>query len=235
MHTKLIGITTLFALLAVGGLSLALAGEHKHDHDKKDHAKHEHKSKEAMKAKVGHKAPDFKLHDHNGKEVKLSQFFTGDEKKVVVLEWFNNECPFVKHLYQKNKTMNELAAKYKGRDVVWLTINSTKHHDREHNAKLAKEWNIDRPILNDKSGEVGRIYGAKRTPEMFVINRDGKIVYRGAIDNSPLGNTKGDDKVNYVHQVLEQVTADETVTIKKTKPYGCSVKYAPKPKKDKQA
>ena len=168
------------------------------------------------------KAPDFSLKNYDGKEVKLADY----KGKIVVLEWFNYECPFVRYNYEKASTMKDLAAKYKDKNVVWLAINSTGHQETAKNKAYAEEHKILYPILDDRSGDVGRAYHATNTPHIFIINTEGNIVYNGAIDNVPMGRVPQDGKVvNYVDKALEELTAGKTVSIAKTKPYGCTVKY----------
>lgn len=171
-------------------------------------------------AALGKAAPDFTLTDQNGKSVRLADF----NDKVVVLEWFNNECPFVVKQY-KNGDMNKLASKYQADGVVWLAVNSTKSHNVEHNKKVAGEWSVERPILDDSAGTVGHAYEAKTTPHMYIINK-GTLVYRGAIDSinspEPADVAKAD---NYVAKALDEVLAGKPVSTPETKSYGCSVKY----------
>jgi len=168
------------------------------------------------------KAPDFKLKNHDGKEVKLADY----KGKIIVLEWFNQECPFVKYHYEKKSTMKELAAGYKDKKVVWLAIDSTNHQKTEKNRKYAERHKILHPILDDRSGKVGKAYKATNTPHIFIINTDGKIAYNGAIDNAPLGKVPKDkESINYVDEALKELISGKTVSIAKTKPYGCSVKY----------
>ena len=167
-------------------------------------------------------ATPFALSTFDGKKVSLSDY----RGKIVVLEWLNFECPFVKHHYDTPKTMIKLADKYKDKNVVWLAINSTSHTTPEANKDFAKQQKLPYPILDDRSGRVGRAYGAKTTPHMYVINRRGRIVYEGAIDNSPLGKASGGKEViNYVDKALEELTTGRRVSMAKTEPYGCSVKY----------
>ena len=167
------------------------------------------------------KAPGFTLANYDGNEVSLSDY----EGKIVVLEWFNYECPFVRYHYEDVNTMTDLADKYKEKDVVWVAINSTKHLQVEKNEQFAKKHNVGYPILDDSSGEVGKAYVAKTTPHMFIINAEGKIVYNGAIDDSPLGRKK-EDVTNYIDKALAELLADKEISTPLTKPYGCSVKYA---------
>jgi len=175
----------------------------------------------AAETGAGNKAPEFTLTNYDGKTISLSDY----KNKIVVLEWFNYECPFVKYHYEKANTMVELANKYKDKNVVWLAVNSTKHLTTEKNKDFAEKHKLGYPILDDRSGKVGRAYGAKTTPHMFIIDTKGSIVYDGAIDNSPLGRKKK-DVVNYVDKALAELTAAKVVSTPNTKPYGCSVKYA---------
>jgi peroxiredoxin len=171
------------------------------------------------------KAPVFKLKNHDGKEVKLADY----KGKIVVLEWINQECPFVKYHYEKKTTMKELAARYKDKKVVWLAIDSTNHQKTENNKKYAEKNKILHPILDDRSGKVGKAYKATNTPHMFIIDTNGNIAYNGAIDNAPLGKVPKDKElINYVDKALKELTSGKAVSIAKTKPYGCSVKYKKK-------
>lgn len=180
-------------------------------------------SADASGAKVGEAAPDFTLTDLSGKTVKLSDY----KGKVVVLEWFNPGCPYVKKHHEKNTTFQDLAKDFIPKGVQFLAINSgaagKEGAGREVNIEAAKKWKIGYPILLDEKGETGRKYGAKTTPHMFVINAEGKLVYAGAIDNNTDATKAGD--VNYVRKALEEVLAGKPVTTAETKSYGCSVKY----------
>lgn len=175
----------------------------------------------AAETETVNKATQFTLTNYDGKTISLSDY----KGKIVVLEWFNYECPFVKYHYEEANTMVELANKYKAKNVVWLAVNSTKHLTTERNKDFAESHKLDYPILDDRSGKVGRAYGAKTTPHMFIIDAKGNIAYNGAIDNSPLGRNKT-GVINYVDKALAELTADKEVSTPKTKPYGCSVKYA---------
>lgn len=174
------------------------------------------------RADSANRAKPFSLKTFDGKTVSLADY----KGKTVVLEWFNFECPFVKHHYDNGSTMIDLAKKYKGQGVVWLAINSTSHTTPAANTAFAAKKKLPYPILDDRSGKVGRAYGAKTTPHMFVISPNGSIAYQGAIDNSPLGKTPtGQKLVNYVDKTLAEVIAGKDVSTRNTKPYGCSVKY----------
>ena len=179
----------------------------------------------AQKVDVGLAAPNFTLTDMNGASHSLSDF----KGKTVVLMWWSPQCPFVvKHFVDKEHlTFNTLYDDYASKDVVFLAINSAKsshpYADPAANRKVVKEWKFQWPVLNDPEGAVGKMYGAKRTPEMFIINSDGVVAYHGAIDNDASPKSPGD--VNYVRQALDEILAGESVSTTKTKPYGCSVKY----------
>jgi len=176
----------------------------------------------AGQADAGRQARPFELKTFDGKSVNLADYWG----KTVVLEWLNFECPFVKHHYEKSSTMIDLAKKYKDKGVVWFAINSTSHTTPAANQAFAAKHELPYPLLDDRSGEVGRAYGAKTTPHMFVITPGGRVAYDGAIDNSPLGRTlEGQQPVNYVDKVLADIVARKDVSVTNTKPYGCSVKY----------
>jgi peroxiredoxin len=173
-------------------------------------------------AKVGQPAPQFTLQDHNGKDVSLSDF----KGKIVVLEWFNNECPYVVKHYKEGH-MNRLAGKYADKGVVWLAINSTSGKANSDNASIAKEWSMKHPILNDASGTVGKAYGATNTPHMYIVDKNGVLAYSGAIDSDRSADAaKVDGAENYVAKALDALLAGETVANAENKAYGCTVKYA---------
>lgn len=179
------------------------------------------------KAEVGKPAPDFTLKSLDGKEVKLSSF----KGKTVVLEWFNPGCPYVKRSHGVGSLV-DTAQRHTKAGVVWLAINSgaagKQGADPKDNVEAAKAWKLEHPILLDATGTVGKSYGATNTPHMFVIDKTGKLVYAGAIDNSPDGEGKSpaDGKlVNYVDAALEDLAANRAVRTATTKAYGCGVKY----------
>ena len=138
---------------------------------------------------VGSAAPDFSLPDANGKTHSLSQY----KGKYVVLEWFNPECPFVKKHYGGGN-MQKLQEEYTGKGVVWLTIDSNAPGTEgnltpEQAEKVANAWKTKQTaLLLDPEGKAGRAYGAKNTPDMVIINPEGKIVYEGAIDSKATPN-----------------------------------------------
>ncbi len=167
------------------------------------------------------KAPDFTLENYDGNEISLS-----DHKgKIIVLEWFNYECPFSKYIHMQTDLADDLSKKYEDKDVIFLAINSTHHAKPEKSKEFAEKHGISYPILDDRSGKVGKAYDAKTTPHMFVIDKNGHIAYEGAFDNAPLGK-KQNDVTNYVAKALDELLAGKQVSVSETKPYGCSVKYA---------
>lgn len=180
-----------------------------------------------MPAAVGQPAPDFALTDATGQTQSLAQ----QRGKVVVLEWFNPQCPFVQKHYRSGN-MQRLQHEAAGQGVVWWSINSSAAGNEGHlSPELAKqvlaELNASpSALLLDADGTVGRRYGAKTTPHMFVINAAGVLVYAGAIDDIRSVDPADVDKaVNYVRQALGETAASKSVSVAETKPYGCSVKY----------
>ncbi len=172
-------------------------------------------------AKIGQPAPEFSLKDQDGKAVSLADY----KDKVVVLEWFNEECPFVQKHYSEGN-MNRLAAGYTEKGVVWLLVNSTKGKSSASNKQVAERWHITRPILEDSMGQAAHAFGAKTTPGMFVINK-GTLVYSGAIDDNNSNKTSDiAGAKNYVAQALDEISAGKSVSEPETRSYGCSVKYA---------
>ncbi len=196
--------------------------DHKHDKDGKEVKKDEKKEeKKSETLKIGDKAPAFSLTDTDGKTVTLADLTK--EKKIVVIEWFNPECPFVKKHYENgHSTMTTTAKEFKDKNVVWVSINTGA--SKEDLAKAKKDWKIDAPILMDKDGKAAAAYGSKNTPTMYIINADGTLAYRGAIDDDRGSENPG--KTNYVKAALEQIVKGETVTTPETKAYGCQVKPA---------
>ena len=176
---------------------------------------------------VGSAAPDFSLTDAKGQTHSLSQY----KGKYVVLEWFNPECPFVKKHYGPGN-MQKLQEEYTSKGVVWLSIDSSAPGKEgsltaEQAQKTMNEWKTKQTaLLLDPEGKAGRAYGAKNTPDMIVINPEGKIVYEGAIDSKATPNPADiPTSTNYVKVALDESMAGKSVSTATTKPYGCSVKY----------
>jgi len=172
---------------------------------------------------VGDQAPKFSLPSVDGQTISLGDY----AGSVVVLEWINPNCPFSRR-HAREKTMIYLAQDHP--DVVWLAINSTSrgHGDylspAEHRA-YDEQMGIPYPVLYDSDGTVGRAYGARTTPHMFVIDEQGTVIYAGAIDDDPSGAKPPDDRTNYVAGALRNHVRGETPDPAATRPYGCSVKY----------
>jgi peroxiredoxin len=171
---------------------------------------------------VGQPAPDFQVKDINGKSQSLSAY----KGKFVVLEWVNPECPFVKkHYDSSNMQATQKAAEAKG--AVWLSVSTGSVGDASELASWVKEKGAaPTATLLDTDGKLGKAYGARTTPHLYVINPEGKLVYAGAIDNKPTAN-KADIKgaTNYVTAALTEAMAGKPVTKASSEPYGCSVKY----------
>lgn len=181
------------------------------------------------KVDVGEEAPAFTLTGADGKEYSLADF----KGKWVVLEWINYGCPFVQKFYEKSGKMPELQSKWTGKDVTWLSICSSApgqqgFHEASDLASVneTKKW-AGTAYLVDADGVVGKEYGATNTPQMYVINPEGKIVYMGAIDSKQSGNPKDiETSDNYVDLALSAAMEGKEIATPKSKPYGCGVKYA---------
>src|SRR5882757_1201127 len=176
---------------------------------------------------VGAAAPDFSLPDASGKTHSLSQF----KGKYVVLEWFNPECPFVKKHYGGGN-MQKLQGDYTSKGVVWLTIDSNApgtegNLTADQAQKVMNSWKTKMTaLLIDPESKVAKLYGAKNTPHMVVINPEGKIVYEGAIDSKASPNPADiPSSTNYVKVALDESMSGKPVSNANTRPYGCSVKY----------
>jgi peroxiredoxin len=176
----------------------------------------------------GEAAPDFSLLDQEGKTWKLSEL----KGKKVVLEWYNHGCPFVRKHYDSNN-MQGLQQKYKN-ELIWLTISSSVAGKQGHlvSALQAKEqFSIDKImasglLMDGAAGATGRAYGATTTPHMFILSEKGEVLYEGAIDDKPSADPADiAGSVNYIEQALSELKAGKKISMAKTKPYGCSVKY----------
>lgn len=181
----------------------------------------------AAGAKTGELAPDFYLNGADGKVYKLSDF----KGKTIILEWFNNECPYVKKFYD-SKTMQGMQALALSKGNVWLTLISSApgkqgHATAEEALKIAEERAMkNTAVLLDESGNVGKLYGAKTTPHMFIVDKDGKLVYQGALDDRPSTRPESlNGSQNYVAEALVAIEKGQPLKNGNTAPYGCSVKY----------
>lgn len=181
----------------------------------------------AALAAIGQPAPSVTAKNLKGEEVSLADF----KGKVVVLEWNNFECPFVKKYYESG-AMGKLQETYKDKDVVWLTVNSAAegkqgYIDPEKNAdRVASEGNKASHYLVDADGKVGKAFDAKVTPHMFIINKEGVLVYDGAIDSKATPKAEDIETAEPLFRnALDAVLAGEDVAKAKNQPYGCGVKY----------
>lgn len=177
--------------------------------------------------KVGEKAPDFTGVDATGRQHTLSAY----QGKIVVLEWLNHECPFVQKHYNSGN-MQRLQKNYTARGIVWLSIISSAPGKQgyctpEQALALTKEKGAaPTAVILDPEGKIGRLYEAKVTPHMFIIDKNGLLVYNGGIDNLRSTNIEDIPKAtNYVEQALEELLAGKEVSVKTSQPYGCTVKY----------
>jgi peroxiredoxin len=167
---------------------------------------------------VGQTVPEFAVADETGANHALSTY----RGKVVVLEWTNPECPYVARHYSRD-TMEKLARSYGGRGVVWLAVNSTYSDTPADTRKWKQEQGFEYGTLQDASGELGKRFGARTTPHMFIIDGRGVLRYEGAIDDDPRGRKQ--DARNFVDTGLGAVLAGAAPEPSSTQPYGCSVKY----------
>jgi peroxiredoxin len=178
-------------------------------------------------AKAGAPAPSFSAPDIAGKTVRLGDY----AGKIVVLEWTNDGCPFVGKHYDSGN-MQALQQKYTAAGVVWLTIASSAPGEQgyvtpaEAKSDLARWRAAPTDFLFDPEGVVGRLYDARATPHMVVIDRSGRVVYMGAIDDKP-STQLADVKTahNYVVAALDAIAAGQPVAVASTRAYGCSIKY----------
>lgn len=176
---------------------------------------------------IGEPAPDFTATDTMGIEHSLSDF----KGKNVVLEWSNHDCPFVIKHYESGN-MQKIQEAATADDVVWLTIVSSAEGKQgatsaDEANKIMKDVGANSTArILDPSGKIGKLYDAKTTPHMFVINKEGNVVYAGAIDSdSSFKQSSIDGATNYVTDALASLKAGEEIKVTSTKPYGCSVKY----------
>jgi len=176
---------------------------------------------------IGKSAPDFSATDINGKAIKLSDY----AGKVVVIESYNSDCPFCNNQY-KTGAMQDLEKDMAAKGVVWLIVNSVNPNNPSHRTpEQAKQEIADKKIvaaawIDDSSGAIGHLYDMKTTPDMYVIDKNGVLVYQGAIDNKPDPQHDPRTARNYVREAVDALMAGQPVPVAQTKPYGCSVKYA---------
>ena len=176
---------------------------------------------------IGKAAPDFTLPDSFGKNHSLTDY----AGKIVVLEWLNHGCPFVKKHYDSGN-MQKLQKMAKENGVVWFSVISSApgkqgYSTPEQANETAKDKNaLPSAILLDPEGTVGKQYGAKTTPHLYIINRGGLLAYKGGIDDIRSTDVNDIAKAkNYVLFALEELLSGKDVSVKTSQPYGCSVKY----------
>ncbi len=175
---------------------------------------------------TGAAAPDFTLTDVAGNEHTLHDHLGS----IIILEWTNYDCPFVRKFYNPG-VMQEWQKAMADQGIVWLTICSSApgtqgHFSQEVWKQRMEDWSVVAPVLLDESGDVGRAFGARVTPHMYVIDTEGRIAYQGAIDSIRSVNPDDIERAdNYVKAAVEALLAGEEVEITDTTPYGCTVKY----------
>lgn len=181
----------------------------------------------SLAAKVGEAAPAFNGPTAEGKTIDLADF----KGKYVVLEWHNQDCPYVKAQY-KSKNMQKFQKEWTGKGVTWITVNSSAqgkqgYFDAKGVLKNIKDTGAAPTFaLLDTNGKIGRAYDAKTTPHMYVIDPQGKLIYEGAMDDHASNDaTDVGGKINYVSAALTEAMAGKPVSMQTTRPYGCGVKY----------
>lgn len=187
-------------------------------------------------AYIGNHAPDFTRQDINGITCTLSQY----EGKLVVIEWTNPECPFVKKHYSKktNNGVGNLQAmqkKYTSQGVIWITIDSSGPGkqgyltEADWKTKLTELGSTPTHLIIDATGELALMYGARKTPELFLIGKDGHLLYKGAIDSIPGTDPEEIESpvnINFFTHAIENALQGRAVVTQITIPYGCSIKFA---------
>jgi peroxiredoxin len=186
-------------------------------------------------AELGKAAPDFTLTDTDGAKHHLADY----RGKIVVLEWFNADCPFSKFAHTHGE-LKDTARQVMRDDLVWFSINSSapgkQGNGLDRNKQAKSDYAVPNAILLDENGATGRAYGALKTPHVFIVDKGGVLVYRGAIDNAPMGEVdparprmpgSEDGKlINYVKAALEDLQASKPLRLSETAAYGCTVKYS---------
>lgn len=181
----------------------------------------------AFAVEVGKPAPDFTATTIDGKTVHLSDY----KGKIVIIESYNSDCPYCHNQYATG-AMQDLQRDMAAKGVVWLLVNSVNPNNMSHrtDAQALKEEAAEKmdvtAWIDDSSGAVGHLYGMETTPHMFVINKEGILVYDGAIDNEPDPYHNPLKANNYVRDAVDDLLAGKPIAVSQTKPYGCSVKYA---------
>ena len=176
---------------------------------------------------VGVQAPEFSGTTAEGKTVKLSDY----NGKVVVLEWNNSACPFVRKHYDAGN-MQALQKEYTAKDIIWLSINSSAKGKQGYfegaalTEQLKKDGNVATAYIIDAEGTIGRLYEAKTTPQMFVISKEGAVLYNGAIDSIASTDSSDIAKADpYVKNAIDATINGQNIKVSTSTPYGCGVKY----------
>jgi peroxiredoxin len=182
----------------------------------------------ASAVRVGEPAPTFTATDSNGNTQRLSDY----KGKFVVLEWHNQGCPYTKKHYESGN-MQRLQKEWTGKGVVWFTVISSAQGKQGYVTAAQENDYVKRvsasptAVLMDPQGTLGRLYGAKTTPHMYIIDPHGDLIYNGAIDDHPTADQSDiSGSKNYVSAALEEALSGKPVTTASTTPYGCSVKYS---------
>ena len=192
------------------------------------------KNKKKEVAKIGEPAPAFSLQDQRGESHILKEY----EGKIVVLEWFNDKCPVCKNVWDSG-LISELVTDLKNLSqnpdaptlpsVVYLAMNSSANRPAEEvlksGAEFIEEAEVEIPMLMDYDGKVGKAYGARTTPHMFIIDTEGTLVYQGALSDDPRGK-EGKNADTHVARAIHQLIKGEEISPNYVQPWGCSVKYA---------
>ncbi|MCH7472954.1 redoxin family protein [bacterium] len=211
--------TFFSAILALGGLALVYGLVNAKEGSEIP--------KESTTLGIGGKVADFELTDTEGKKHSLAAYLDGDT--VVVLEWFNPQCPYVRKYHAGgNPSMKEAYAFAEKRGVVWLAINSNDPGkpggDPELSSKAREEFGMEYPILLDGGGTVGQAFGTTSTPQIIIISEERKVIYNGGVDDTVLHTDE--PSINYVIHALELHLEDKPVEPATTPHPGCAIKYA---------
>jgi peroxiredoxin len=184
-------------------------------------------SADAQEVRAGAPAPAFTATDSRGQTESLAQF----RGKYVVLEWHNQACPYTKKHYVSGN-MQALQKEWTAKGVVWFTVISSARGQQgyvtssQENAYLGQMHAVPTAVLMDSDGKIARLYSAKTTPQMIVIDPAGKVIYDGAIDDRPTPDAEDIRGArNYVSDALTEAMAGKPVETAFTRPYGCAVKY----------
>ena len=177
-------------------------------------------------AEIGEKAPAFELKDQHGNTHSLADY----EGKIVVLEWFNETCPYCKGVWDSG-LIEKMTTDFRDMEteVVYLAMNSTANRPeaevRKSGAEFIEELELEVPMLMDYDGKIGHAYGAQTTPHMYVIDTEGVLVYQGAISDDRR-NKKGAKAETHIVRAINQLNEGKKVSPSYVQPWGCSVKYA---------